>query len=78
MELKLTRNIHQPLQSSAETVSIVVTDVDVSKFEWVINPSVANSVSRLTTCEQEQLIDITSDVFLKQTFDADKFCCGCL
>jgi hypothetical protein len=47
-------------------------DVDVSKFEWARNPSAPNNVSGLTTCEQEQLTDISRDGSFKDTFHADK------
>jgi hypothetical protein len=42
-----------------------------TKSEWARDPFVAD-VSRLTTCEQEQLIHISCDTSFKDMFDADK------
>jgi hypothetical protein len=47
-------------------------DADVSKFQWIIDPFSTN-VSIPTTCEQEQVMSISCDGSLKDTFDADKF-----
>jgi hypothetical protein len=45
--------------------------MNISKCEWVKNPFATN-VSELTTCEQEQLIEISCDGSLKDMFHADK------
>jgi hypothetical protein len=51
----------------------VLKDVDVSKkSEWVGNLSAANTVSRLTTYQQEQLVDTPCDGSLKDISDVDK------
>jgi hypothetical protein len=47
-------------------------DVDVSTFERVRNPSVANNISGLTTCELEKLVDTSCDSSLRDMFDVDK------
>jgi len=52
--------------------SLYFKDVGVSKCDWVRNPFDANNFSRLTTCEQEQLIDTFCDGSLKDMFGADK------
>jgi hypothetical protein len=46
--------------------------VDVSKFERLRNPFSASNASGLRASEQEQLIDISCDSSLKDTFDADE------
>jgi hypothetical protein len=45
--------------------SLYFKAVDVSKVEWVTSPFAPNNVSGLTTCEEEQPIDISCDDPLK-------------
>jgi len=49
-----------------------ILKTSISKFEWVRNPFVATDVSGLTTCEHEQLTDMSCDGSFKDVFDADK------
>jgi hypothetical protein len=58
------------LESLQKQFSLYFKDVDFSKPECVRNPFSVNSVSRLMTCEQEQLTD--SDSSWKDMFDAYK------
>jgi hypothetical protein len=67
--MKLSTNDLAALQ---KRLSLYFKDVGVSKFEWVRNPSAPSNVSGSTTCEQEQLIDISCDGYLKYMFDADR------
>jgi hypothetical protein len=59
--------------------SLYFKDVGVSKCDWVRNPLDANNFSRLTTCEQEQLIDTFCDGSLKDILVQINFLSfGCL
>ena len=50
--------------------SFYFKDVDTSDYEWIRNPFGDNSTSRLSTFDQEQLIDLSCDGSLKLVFDA--------
>jgi len=52
--------------------SLYFEDGELLRVEWVRNPFAANNLSELTTCEQEQLIDMSCDSSLKDMFGADK------
>jgi len=73
MKQKLTKKtLHQHLCALHKRFSLYFNDVHVSKSEWARNPFGANNVSGLTTCEQEQLVDMSCDGSSEDLFDADK------
>jgi hypothetical protein len=56
------------LSALQKQVALYFKDTEISKFEWVRNPLASNVSGRLTSYEQEQLIDKS----LKNMSDADK------
>jgi hypothetical protein len=60
MKIKLKKLFINHLGALQKQFSLYFKDIDVSGFELVRNPFAANIVTRLATCEQEQLIDISS------------------
>lgn len=68
LKLEIKSQIEKTLESLIASFLKYFPDLDVSNFEWVVNPFISTDTTYINVNEEEILIDIRNDLVLKGIF----------